>query len=102
MITCLQKIIELHGLCNFQTTEGSRVGPASKSELRRWFQQKCIEINCVFPNHDDPCPPYIARLVLFPKNPKKRCTLFWDDNVTITIDELIYNRVKQEIATEAV
>lgn len=32
-------------------------------------------------------PPFIKSFVLFPKNKKKRSTLFWDESVTfISID----------------
>ncbi len=96
-LTCLQKLLELHKLCCFQSNEGSRAGPASNSEIRRWFQQKCIEINGQAVAFDDPWPPYIVTLIMFPKNPKKRCTLFHDDSITlITIDEEILIRIQQE------
>lgn len=81
-LTCFQKLLELHKVCTFQTIEGARVGPASNSEIRRWFQQKCVEVNFQAVNHDEPWPPFIKSLVLFPKNKKKRCTIFWDPDIT--------------------
>jgi hypothetical protein len=83
MTTCLQKLQELHVLCTFQTIEGARHGPASNSELRRWFQQKCVEVNFESVAFNDPWPEFVKSLVLFPKNKKKRCTLFWDPSVTL-------------------
>lgn len=89
MITCFQKLLELHKLCNFQSNEGSKVGPASNSEIKRWFNQRCVEINHNTVAFDDPCP-VIERLVLFPNNKKKRTTLIWNESVTfVTIDEKI-------------
>jgi hypothetical protein len=89
-LTCFQKILELHKICCFQSIEGARVGPASNSEIRRWFQQKCIEVNFQLVGHDDPWPPVIKSMVLFPKNKKKRCTLFWDPDITfIQIDDTV-------------
>lgn len=97
MKTCLQFLIELNKVCHFQTIEGAKVGPVSNSEFRRWFQSKCVEINGVLVAHDDPLPPYIGRMVLFPKNERKRTTLFWDDNFhIITIDEKILEQVRAE------
>jgi len=31
-------------------------------------------------------PPFIKSFVLFPKNKKKRCTLFWDPITFIQVD----------------
>jgi hypothetical protein len=90
MVTCFQKILEFAKLCNFQTIEGARVGPASNSELRRWFKQKCIEVNYQLVAADDPWPPHgcLKSIVLFPKNQKKRSTLFFDPSITlISIDD---------------
>lgn len=78
--TCWKFLIELNKLCSFQTTEGSKVGRASNSELKRWLQAKCVEINAETVKWDDPLPSPIKSFVLFPKNQKKRCTLFWDSD----------------------
>lgn len=83
MLTCFQKLIELHSICCFQTNEGARVGPASKSELRRWFKANCVEVNFEPVAADDPWPLVLKSLVLFPNNKKKRTTLFYDDGFTL-------------------
>jgi hypothetical protein len=82
-LTCLQLILELHKVCSFQTAEGNKVGKASNSEIRRWFQAKCVEINFEYPAWNDPFPPVLKSIVLFPKNQRKRCTLFYDDKITL-------------------
>jgi len=79
--------VQLSKLCVFQSTEGKKSGPASNSELKRWFQASCVEINFELAKWDDPMPPFIKSFVLFPKNKKKRCTLFWDPTTFIQIDE---------------
>jgi hypothetical protein len=77
MKNCLSFILSLHQLCSFQTIEGKKVGKASNSEIRRWFQARCIEINCQTDwSWDEELPPVIYSLVLFPKNKTKRCTLY--------------------------
>ena len=73
--SCWQFMITLNKLCTFQTNEGSKVGKVSNSELKRWLQAKCIEINLETVKWDDPLPDSIESFVLFPKNPRKRCTL---------------------------
>jgi len=78
--------VRLHKVCAFQTIEGSKVGSASNSELKRWCQNKCVEINFELVKWDDPMPPFIKSFVLFPKNKKKRCTLFWDPITFIQVD----------------
>lgn len=35
----------LHEVCQFQTREGSKVGKASNSELRRWINNGALVIN---------------------------------------------------------
>jgi hypothetical protein len=83
MVTCLRKILDLHAVCNFQTQEGLKVGPASNSEIKRWFNNKCVEVNFNTVTSDEPWPPVIKSLVLFPKNAKKRCTLIFDETITL-------------------
>ena len=82
-IQCLQLILELHKVCQFQTNEGTKVGKASNSEIRRWFQAKCIEINFEYPAWNDMMPTVLKSIILFPKNPRKRCTLYYDDSFTL-------------------
>ncbi len=83
MMNCYQQLIKLHSVCNFQSTEGSKVGPASNSELRRWFKAGCIEVNFNVVQADEDWPAYVKSIVLFPKNQKKRCTLFYDSTTVL-------------------
>lgn len=82
-MNCFQKMLEWHALCNFQSTEGARVGAASNSELRRWFKAGSVEINYELVKAEDPYPAFVKSVVLFPKNKKKRCTFYFDDSVTL-------------------
>lgn len=85
MTTCFQHLVAIHKLCQFQTKEGARIGIASNSELRRWFQSKCVSINYSLVKADDELPDYVAELTLFPTNDKKRITLLRDP--LIQLDE---------------
>jgi hypothetical protein len=82
-MNCFQKLLEFHGLCTFQSNEGAKHGPASNSEIRRWFKQSCIEVNFDIVQADEPWPPIVKSIVLFPKNKKKRTTLFFDDSFSL-------------------
>lgn len=73
--SCFQYLLRLHEVCQFQSVEGARVGTASNSELRRWFKDKAVRINYELVQANDELPTYIADLVLFPKNNRKRTTL---------------------------
>ena len=64
-------MLDLHGLCTFQSTEGEKYGPASNSEIRRWFKASCIEINFRTVVAEDEYPDIVKSIVLFPKNKKK-------------------------------
>ena len=49
---------------------------ASKSEIKRWFERNCIEINHFICNDVDELMDFkVYSLVLFPNNAKKRCTM---------------------------
>jgi len=84
--TCWHFLIKLNKACFFQTTEGTKVGKVSNSELKRWLQAKCVEINFEAAKWDEPMPPFIKSFVLFPKNPKRRCTLFWDPITLVQVN----------------
>ena len=83
MLTCFQQLASLHQICKFQSTEGAKVGPASNSEIKRWFKMSCVEVNFVIVSFDDPWPPVLKSIVLFPKNKNKRTTLFLDNSFTL-------------------
>lgn len=89
-MNCLQYILSFHTLCCFQTNEGEKHGPASKSEIKRWFMNNGIEINFDIVRAEDPLPEFIKSVVLFPKNKKKRTTLWYDDTFTLI-------QVKEEV-----
>jgi hypothetical protein len=78
-MNCFQYLLGLHEVCQFQSIEGARYGLASKSELRRWFNDKAVRINYEFVKALDELPPHIVDVVLFPKNKKKRTTLVHED-----------------------
>lgn len=83
-MSCFQYILRLHEACQFQSVEGARVGTASKSELRRWFNDKAIRINYELVGANDELPPYVADLVLFPKNARKRTTLVHEPLIQVS------------------
>lgn len=72
--TALDLLVELDSLCHFMSREkpGTR---ASKSELRRWFNNKAVLINGQLPAWDTPLDCDIIEMILFPKNDRNRCTL---------------------------
>jgi hypothetical protein len=82
-MNCFQKLLDLHSVCHFQSNEGARHGTASNSEIRRWFKSSCVEINFTIVQAEEPYPEYVKSIVLFPKNKKKRCTLYFDDSFSL-------------------
>ena len=81
-MNCLQYLMNLHKMCQFMSIEKPAI-KASNSELRRWFNNKSVEINFQTPGAEDPLPPFIKSLVLFPKSKTKRTTLVYDDSFTL-------------------
>ena len=63
---------DLHTTCSFQSRE-KRVGVATNSELKRWIQNKALEINGEKVMYNEELDFPIFSVVLFPK---KRITLF--------------------------
>lgn len=49
---------------------------ATNSEIRRWFNNKAIRINGVFPGWDDEVEFPINDLVFFPKSVKRKTTIY--------------------------
>jgi hypothetical protein len=84
-LTALQWLINMHKFCRFMSIENTKdkTGPATNGELRRWIQQGALEVNFQKIDINDPWPPVIKSVVLFPKSKNKRCTLFWDDSVKL-------------------
>lgn len=64
---------DLHTVTSFQTREGTLVGKATASELKRWIQNKALLINGEHVSWDEPIDFPVFSVVLFPKN--KRVTL---------------------------
>jgi len=60
---------DLHVICQFQTREGSKVGPATRAELKRWLQNKAVEINGKRMNWDEEIEFPITSFILFPNKP---------------------------------
>lgn len=71
VVTCWNFLRGLNDVCHFMSRE--RTGKATNSELKRWLQNKAIEINGKRPNWNDPVEFPITQMVLFPK--KSRVTL---------------------------
>lgn len=59
----------LHKDCCFQTREGKKVGRASTSELKRWFNNKAVIIDGVAARWDQEMVFPVQSFVLFPNNP---------------------------------
>ena len=74
--------MKLNEVCHFMSIEKKDI-KASNSELRRWFSNKAVEINFSTPGAEDPLPPFIKSLVLFPKSKAKRTTLVWDEKFSL-------------------
>ncbi len=67
-MTAWQFLIDLHKLCHFQTREGSKVGRASNSELKRWLQNRAVIANGEALMWNEPMDFPLYSLVLFPNN----------------------------------
>ena len=81
--TAFQVIMDLHKACGgFHSVERAPA-KASGSEVRRWFSNKAIEVNGMTYTADDPWPPYLKSIVMFPNSKKRRCTLFHDSSVSL-------------------
>ena len=74
-ILAFQFIDKLHQICNFQSTEGLKCGKASKSNIRRWFEQKSVVINNSFPKWNEYIEYPITQLILFPNSNKRKITI---------------------------
>jgi hypothetical protein len=70
-MSCWDFLKELNDVCHFMSRE--RTGKASNSELKRWLQNKAVEINGKRPSFDDEVDFPVTRMALFPK--KNRVTL---------------------------
>jgi len=42
-----------------------------------------VEVNFQKIGPEDPWPPIIKSVVLFPKSEKRRCTLFWEEDIKL-------------------
>lgn len=75
-MTALQYLISIHSLgsCGFWSMENPK-SPASNSELRRWIKNSAFHINGHAVSVDEVIDFPLHRVVLFPKNEKKRITL---------------------------
>lgn len=95
-MTALQWLINIHKVCCFTSIE--KPGEiALNSELRRWVKQGVLEVNFQKIGPNDPWPPLIKSVVLFPSSKRKRCTLFFEEDVKlIQLDEEILNKVQDE------
>lgn len=76
IVNALSFLRSLHSVCHFQTLEGKKVGDASSSELKRMLQNNALLINGESVKWDEELDFPIISVVMFPKNERKRCTLF--------------------------
>ena len=74
-MNALSWLISLHSVGFFQTKEGAKVGPASNSELRRWFKNGAIQVNGAKLSAEDELPEDVTSIGMFPSSAKHRCTL---------------------------
>ena len=58
----------IHLSCRFQTREGSKVGLASNSELKRWIEQSALRINGAIVKWNDELSFPIETATLFTKH----------------------------------
>lgn len=56
--------------------KGEKLQKLSNSEIRRLFENRCIEINGDFFEMTEEVPPIVYSVVLFPKNENKRNTIW--------------------------
>lgn len=80
--TAFQAIQSFHSICQFSSIE-TKGEKASNSELKRWLNQGAIQVNGKPIGANDPWPYDIRSMIMFPKSPKRRCTLIWNPNVHI-------------------
>lgn len=68
---------QLHQVCSFQTKEGTLVGPASNSELKRWIVNGVVEVNGRRLKLSDAIDiNSITSVILFPNNKKAKITIW--------------------------
>lgn len=79
-LTAFQALLHINQNCQFMSIE-VKSEKASNSEIKRWLNQGAIHVNSQAINAQDPWPPAIRSLVMFPKSPKRRCTLIWNPDV---------------------
>jgi hypothetical protein len=60
--------------------EGSKLGPPSNSELRRWLDKGSVLVNGEKPKAKDSVEFPIWQLVFFPTSKKHKTTLVWEQN----------------------
>ena len=82
METAFQALLRYNEVCQFMSVE-KKAEKASNSEIRRWFANKAIEVNFESIAANDPWPPVIKSLVMFPKSKVRRCTLVWEQDTTL-------------------
>jgi hypothetical protein len=68
-MTAFDFLLSLHQVCHFQSKEGKKYGPPSKSELRRWVTQGAFVINGEKVALDEVLDFPITSVILFPKHP---------------------------------
>ena len=68
-LTAFEYLKNLHEVCQFQSREGGRTGPASNGELKRWIKNHVLIINGFRVSDPDELIDYpIFHVWLFPKH----------------------------------
>lgn len=74
--TALNYLLELHNFRKAGFWSVDMPGkPASNTEVRRWLERGCLHINGRAVKADELLDYDFHSVVLFPKSPKRRCTL---------------------------
>jgi hypothetical protein len=95
-LTAFQALLHINQHCQFMSIE-VKSEKASNSEIKRWLNQGAIHVNSQAISATDPWPPMIRSLVMFPKSPKRRCTLIWNPDVhLVQIKDGVSEPLKKE------
>ena len=80
-MTAFQWLASMNKVCQFMSVEKPAI-KASGSELRRWLNSGNIEVNFQKIGPEDPWPPIVKTVVMFPKSKTRRCTLIQEEDIT--------------------
>lgn len=81
-INAFQWLSNMNKVCQFMSVEKPAI-KASGSELRRWLINGNVEVNFQKIGPEDPWPPIVKSVILFPKSKTRRCTLIWENDIAL-------------------